>query len=202
MPAKKDAFSRILRWYSKSDITLSAEEEGILTRWIHVDALLRDGSKDEAQIIVDVKEKFGVSSFTAQRDIDNAQQLFGRCRQVSKKYLLDLHRQNIERDLNRIRKNMFTYVDKDGKVSERQPDDKEITALAKMSDTYTKAVVALPDDQLEDPMPPPRFIFLLAPGQKIEVGMSVDEAALLADAIEDLREVDGVYQSEEDEEGN
>lgn len=201
-PEKKDAFNRIVRWYSKSDITLTPDEEHILARWCHVDARWREGM-DEQAIVDDLKEKFGISSFTAQRDIGHAQQLFARVKQVSKKYLLDLHRQNIERDLMKVRKQLWEpCVDETGKSIPRNPDDKEISALARLNDSYTKAVVALPDDQQDDPLPPPKFIFQLAPGQKIEVDMGYEDAAALADSIEDLKEVDGVYQSDDDEAGN
>lgn len=199
-PVKQDAFHRILRWYTKSDITLTAAEEAILSRWIHVDALLRDGSKGFEEMVADVELNFGVSKFTAQKDIDSTQQLFSRCRQVSKKYLLQVHQENIARDLHKIRKNLFTFTDEDGKTEERKPDDKEIAALAKLNDSYTKAVTALPDDVIDDPLPPPKFIFQLAPGQKIEVGMSYEDAVKLADSVEDLHEKDGVYQTEGDEE--
>lgn len=199
VPEKQDAFSRILRWYTKTDITLSSSEEAILNRWLHVDAKLREGCTYD-DIIANLVKSFAVSKFTAQKDIDNTQQLFSRCRQISKKYLLHIHSENINNDLQKIRKRLFSYTDeKTGKVVEILPDDKYINALAKLNDSYTKAVTALPDDQLEDPLPPPKFIFQLAPGQKIEVGMGYEEAAQLADSIEDLKEVDGIYQTNEDE---
>jgi hypothetical protein len=199
VPEKQDAFSRILRWYSKSDITLSADEEAIMGRWIYCDALMRDGSKDYEERINDVVVKFGVSKFTARRDFDKSSQLFGKLRQISKKYLLHLHAETINADLQKVRKMLFFKKAKDGKIEDRQLDEKEIGALAKLNDSYTKAVTALPDENHEDPMPPPKFIFQLAPGQKIEVGMAYEDAAKLADEIIDLHEdEEGIYTTEND----
>jgi molybdopterin converting factor small subunit len=202
VPEKQDAFTRIVRWYSKSDITLLANEEAILNRWIYCDALMREGSKAYEEMVADVEEKFGVSKFTARKDIDSAMQLFARVRNISKKYLLHIHAENINHDLQKIRKRLFTYTDKKtGKTEEQIPDDKNIGALAKLNDSYTKAIVALPDEQNEDPLPPPKFIFQLAPGQTIEVGMSYDDAAKLADEIVDLQEnAEGVYTTEDEPE--
>src|SRR5687768_16215763 len=106
VPEKQDAFNRILRWYTKTDITLTAAEEGILTRWLHADAKFRDGFCND-EIVAEIVEQFSVSKFTAQKDVDNAQQLFARCRQISKKYLLHLHSENINKDLQKIRKDFF-----------------------------------------------------------------------------------------------
>jgi hypothetical protein len=202
VPEKHDAFTRIVRWYSKSDITLLAQEEAILNRWIYCDALMREGSKAYEEMVADVEAKFAVSKFTARKDIDSAMQLFARVRNISKKYLLHIHAENINSDLQKIRKRLFTHTDKKtGKTEEQIPDDKNISALAKLNDSYTKAIVALPDEQNEDPLPPPKFIFQLAPGQTIEVGMSYDDAAKFADNIVDLEEnAEGVYTTEDEPE--
>lgn len=194
VPEKGDAFTRILRWYQKSDITLLAEEEAILNRWIYCDALMREGVKDYEERIDAVVEKFGVSKFTARKDFDKASQLMGRLRQISKKYLLHIHAENINADLQKIRKALFVQTDKKGEATARTPDDKEIGALAKLNDSYTKAIVALPDENETDPLPPPKFIFQLAPGQTINVDMNYEDAAKLADSITDLHEnEEGIY---------
>lgn len=198
VPEKKDAFSRIVRFMTKADITLQSDEELILDRWIYCDVLLRQGVKLHDEIVQDLCATFSISKFTALNDINQTQRLFERARQASKKYLGHLHIERINQDITRLRSVYFsTYTDKEGNQRETFPDEKEAAALAKFYDTYTKALEALPDEEVADKQPPPLFIFNLAPGQSVGELPEIEDAMAEADRIINMQEnPDGVFEAE------
>ena len=186
---KKDAFSRIVRFMTKADITLNADEEVILDRWVYCDVQLRQGVKTQDEIVQDLCKQFSISKFTAINDINHTQRLFERARQASKKYLGHIHLDRINQDISRLRDKVYK--------DDRKPNDDELQTLAKLYDTYTKALLALPDEQIADKQPPPLFIFNLAPGQQLGELPSADEAMKAADDIINMQENgDGVFTIE------
>lgn len=192
---KKDAFSRILRFLTLSDVTLNGAEEKILDRWIYCDAMMRQGVKTREEMVDDIKEKWGVSRFTAENDINQTQRLFERSRKASKKYLGHIHLERINQDIQRFRAVIFgTYEDEKGKMQQRCPCEKELTALSRMEDSYTKALDALPDEDVADKQPPPIFNFNMAPGQQLEGVLSPEEAIKAADTILMKENGEGVYE--------
>lgn len=160
---KNDAFTKILRFMTDADIVLSAEEEKILDRWIYCDVLLRQRKFKEEDIIDKIKDKFSVSKFTARNDIYKAQALFEGARKVSKTYLLHHHIEDIALHIERIK------------------FDKSLShLLPKLYDSYTKAVLALPDETNKNVLPPPVFMFNVVQGQEIKKPMSFEEARAAA----------------------
>jgi hypothetical protein len=103
---KKDAKSRIVRFLTKTDITLNSEEEKILARWEKADFLMRQGMA-YADIILKLTGDFQISKFTADNDISSAQEVFARSRKLNKRYLAHLHLEDIMQDLKLIRKKLF-----------------------------------------------------------------------------------------------
>jgi hypothetical protein len=202
LPEKQDAFSRILRFMTKSDISLNSLEEIILDRWVYCDVLLRDGRKTHEEIIEDMRSKWQVSKFTAMNDINQTQRLFERSRQVSKKYLGHIHLERINQDLQKVRASLFEkYLDKkSGKEKESVPNTFEIQALAKLYDAYTKALQALPDELVSEKQPPPMFVFNVAPGQSLPTPMDPADALAEADRIINMEQnPDGSFEMKEDE---
>lgn len=102
-PEKNDAFTRILRFYTHDDIVLTAEEEGILKRWVHCDKLILQRKFTSAQIIEKMMELFSISRYTAQSDIRQTHALFGQTRTISKQYILSHHIEDIQLAIERIK---------------------------------------------------------------------------------------------------
>lgn len=177
VPEKKDAFSRIVRFMDKADITLSADEENIMQRWFYCGALIRQKLMNHEEMVEDLCKKFSISKFTAISDINQTHKLNGRIIQINKKFLLHLH-------LERIDKVIQSNLSK--------TDALEI--LPKLFDSYTKAIQAIPEDTTADKQPPPQFIFNLAPGQTIDGVMPAEEALKAADEILMKENGDGVYE--------
>lgn len=192
LPKKRDAFKAILRFLTDADVKLKVEEEAILRRWEHCDVLMRAKSKTEQQIIDEIKDKFGVSVYTARNDIYQTQKLFGKSREINKKYLIHHHLERIDRDIQLIRSQIFSKSN-DGTI--RIPDPKQQMALAKLYETYTYTLNCVPEDSSEDKQPPPIFQFILAPGQVIESPMLIDDAIKKADAILLTKNKDGIYEA-------
>lgn len=201
LPKKRDAFTAIKRFMTMSDITLKVEEEAILKRWEFCDALLRSKEYDEETIIAKIVEMYNVSTFTARNDIGNAQRLFADSRKLNKKYLIHLHLERIDKDIQYVRKKLFAkQKDKEGKEYDPSIDAKELGAYAKLLESYTYTLNSIPEDIQNDKQPPPIFQFLLAPGQVIDRPMEIDEAIAGADAFLLSKNDDGVYEIPDDEE--
>ena len=199
LPKKREAFAAIKRFMCDGDVTLRTEEEVMLSRWLYADALLKEKEDTEEQIIEKLVAEYGIAKHTAMSDIANTQKLFAAARTINKKYLIHHHLQRIDEDIQKIRKSLFSYTDKDGTTNPCTPDSKEMAAYAKLLETYTYTLNSVPDEAVKDNLPPPVFQFLLAPGQTIEKPMGVDEALSQAEEIIMKENADGVYRMEEDE---
>lgn len=149
---KNDALSRLTRFYKKADIVLTAEEETILTRWTHVDALLRQAKLKTPQIIDDLVTRFGVSKYTAQTDIAQAQILFGRIRYPDKKFQLTQHLE----DLNL-------------KIKQASDDKSLMPFLPKLYQERLKAIIALEDMPPDNDVPAPVIYIGVVEGQEQQV---------------------------------
>jgi hypothetical protein len=201
LPKKREAFAAISRFMCYGDVTLKVEEENILNRWIYCDALLKAKEDDEETITGKISDKFKVSTFTARNDIAYTQRLFAAARKLNKKYLIHLHLDRIDRDIQLIRKTLFkTEMGDDGKVTQCLPDAKEMAALAKLLETYTYTLNSIPEDMQLDMQPPPIFQFILAPGQVIEMPIPLDDAMQKADAILLKQGDNGIYQMKDEDE--
>lgn len=169
---KNNAYNRILRFYTEenSGIVLTAEEDGILKRWIHCDKLILSRKFKTEDIAEKIKDLFGVSKMTAQNDIAKTQLLFGAVRRANKEYLLIHHADEIALQIERIK-----Y-------------DKTLAhLLPKLNDSYTKAVAALPDESNKNVLPPPVFLFNLVNGQNLVKPMEIEDAR--AKAKDKLKEI-------------
>lgn len=179
VPEKQDAFSRILRFMTKADVTLTAVEEVILDRWVYCDVLLRSRVRSTDEIIEAIVAKWGVSKYTAINDVNATQKLFAKSRQISKKYLLHHHIEEIG-----------LLIQKAGMK------EKYMDLMPRLFDSYTKAIEALPDEEVADKQPPPQFIFNLAPGQQLGATLPVDEAMKQADEILMKENENGIFEPE------
>lgn len=174
--------TRIGKFLAGDNVLLNSEEEKILARWQYAHDLLGAKQKTWIQIRDCIVSQFSVSKFTAENDISNAQDVFGSNRKINKRYLLHLHLDRINEDIERVREKMF-YIEDDKlniKVS-RAPDSKEIAALAKLNETYTYTLNSIPDESDRIKLPPPIFVFKLPDGVSITQPMSFEEAMKGAD---------------------
>jgi len=199
MPRKRPAMVAIRKFMVDGDIKLHVEEEATLNRWIYCDALLKSKEKNEDEIIKDLCEKFNTTSFTARQDIVNTQKLFADARKLNKKYLIHLHLQRIDEDIQKLRKSFFQEVTFNGKPTQKVPDAKELAAYAKLMEAYTYTLNSIPEDAQSDKLPPPIFQFVLAPGQVIEKPLNIEDALSKADSILLKETPEGVYIQEEEE---
>jgi len=195
---KREAFTAILRFMTKEDVSLTIEEEKILGRWIFCDALLRQKLYNEDTIIEKLIEAYTISKFTARNDINYTQRLFSKSRSLIKKYLIHLHLERIDSDIQNARQRIFTtdIDEKTGKVVFNSADPKELIALAKLHEVYTYTLNSIPEEQDKDIMPPPIFQFILAPGQVINRAMELEEALKKADIII-MKEANGIFIADE-----
>lgn len=194
---KKDSYSAILRFMTKGDITLSTKDDLILSRWIYCDVLLRTKKHTEEYIIDKVVAHFNVSSYTARNDIYTAQSLFAKVRLIQKKYLIHLHLERIDKDIEELRRILFKKrIDKKGKEEDPLIDAKEMMALAKLEEVYTYTLNSVPEEINNIPLPPPIFQFMLPPGVVIERPMDGKTALQSANEIL-MTEKDGVYTADD-----
>lgn len=156
---KNSAFERILRFLSDGDVVLVANEEEIMQRWIYCHKQLIQRKFTDGQIVDKVVENFGVSSYTARNDIYHAQALFGSIIKANKKYLLYNHAEHILLTIEEFKN------DKDLKY-----------LLPKLFDSYTKAVIAIPEEINRDRQPPPMMNFFILPGQQVNSAKGFEEA--------------------------
>lgn len=179
--SKTNAKERIIRYLTKADITLNSDEELILKRWESVDHMMR-AKMDYQDIILKHTAKFNISKFTADLDISNAQDIFARSRNLNKRYLAHLLLEDLQQDLKNARAKIMT-----GEFI----DAKELSALSRLYDSYTKVLQALPDDlNIVDPAKPVIVYELVSlPGQAqlLDIQTALLEAdRLLGNFIEDI----------------
>lgn len=185
-----DVKTRVGKFLAGEQILLTTEEEKILSRWEACNELLIAKEKTWLQIRDYISATYNVSKYTAENDICTAQEVFGLNRKVNKRFLLHLHLDRMDRDIERIREGLFWVEDDETntKIS-RTPDAKEIAALARLSETYTYTLNSLPEDNDRDKKPPPVFVFKLPAGVIINQPMSTADAISAADEYIDYEEM-------------
>jgi hypothetical protein len=190
LPQKSDAKTRIGKFLAGEKILLSSEEEKILTRWEAANELLIAKEKTWLEIRNHISSTYSVSRFTAENDICNAQEVFGSNRKINKRFLLHLHLDRMDRDIERIREGLFFTEDDETDVKfSRTPDAKEIAALARLSEAYTYTLNSIPEDADRTKLPPPIYVFKLPDGVSITQPMTVEAAMQAADEYITFEEV-------------
>lgn len=187
---KGDLKTRIGKFLAGEKILLNSEEEKILARWETANELLIAKEKTWLQIRNHIVNIFGVSKFTAENDICNAQEVFGSNRKVNKRFLLHLHLDRMDKDIERIREGLFYIEDDELNVKKnRTPNAKEIAALARLNEAYTYTLNSVPDDADRSKLSPPIYVFKLPDGVSIMQPMSVEAAMKGADEYVNFEEI-------------
>lgn len=172
---KQVARDKIIQFLMHGNITLHADEERMMTRWLYADALIRGKRLKRDEIVSEITKKFEVSKFTADADIRNAHAVFARSRQINRSYLLG----NLIEDIT-------LYIEK----AKRDPDLKKI--VPNLYKELRAAIADLPDEMADDKLPPSVIMFKLFDPEKFKTGMTPEEAMAKAkdflkkQAIEDI----------------
>lgn len=182
LTTRGDAKTRIGKFLAGEKILLSSEEEKILARWETVNELLIAKQKTWLQIRDHIAATFSVSRFTAENDICNAQDVYGANRKINKRFLLHLHLDRMDKDIERIREGLFFVEDDELQIKKnRTPNAKEIAALARLNEAYTYTLNSVPEDSDRTKLPPPIYVFKLPDGVSITQPMTVQAAMAAAD---------------------
>jgi hypothetical protein len=156
---KESSFARILRFLTDGDISLTAHEEQILSRLNHSYKLQLQRKYTERQVCQKIQDIYQVSFWTAQNDYYQAQALFGGAIKTNKKFVLHHHAESI-----------MVFL-------EQCKTDKSLMHLVpKLMDSYTKAVMAIPDEINKDKLPPPVMLFAIIEGQSIPMPKTFEQA--------------------------
>jgi hypothetical protein len=171
LPEKNDAFSRIKKFMSNDEtgIILTPKEEQQLARWIYCNGLLTEKKFTREMIVEKIREKFGVSPFTARNDINNTYSLFVTITKDYKKYTLFHHIEFLQQKMLAIK------------------DDKSLaTMIPKLADSITKAIAALPEENEAPDVPAPVLIINVAPGQVITSKYNLEDAMKISEEMIEL----------------
>jgi hypothetical protein len=156
---KENSFARILRFLTDGDISLSTQEEQILARLNHSYKLQLQRKYTERQVCQKIQDIYQVSQWTAQNDYYQAQALFGGSIKTNKKFVLHHHAENI-----------MVFID------QCKTDKSLVHLVPKLMDSYTKAIMAIPDEINKDKLPPPVMLFAVIEGQSISMPKTFDQA--------------------------
>lgn len=160
-PEKSDAFTNILRFYESGDVALKAEEEAILARWNHCNALIRQRKFKSEQIVQMLVDQFKVSKYTAQNDIKQTYALFGRIYTISKRYVIAHAIENLI-----IR------------IAQWEVDKSLAPLVPKLYDTLAKFTAQLEEELAKKDVPASTIVFSVVQGQEVKT-MSFDDAKAL-----------------------
>lgn len=131
-------------------VELNDEQQEMLDRWNFCDNLTRSGKYKKKEIEKMIMKKFNVGISTARTDVRHTEEVFGASLKMSKNYLLAVHRDRIDDfivDLKRL-----------GMWNE----------IPKLFDSYTKAVMAMPEKVEEHAVPVP-LIFNITESQHLHI---------------------------------
>lgn len=172
-------------------VVLTSEEEKIMRRWQRANELFESGKYTWNDIRDSIVEEFAVSKWTAENDLSSSQEIFGRLRKVSKRYLIHQHLERLNRQIQLLHEAYFN-TDEDGRIL--RPDAKELAAFAKLQESYTYTLNSIPDIEEKRELPPPVLVFKLADGVTLVKTMSREEAMKEADnLIEDIDHEDSSH---------
>jgi hypothetical protein len=166
VPEKKDAYSRIRLFMSnqESGVVLTAEEEKKLDRLIIANSLLSERKHSREEVAEKIKQKFGVSIWTARNDINLAYSLFSNVTEDYKKYTLHHHVEDIDR-----------------MIAEWSLDKTLIGLVPKLLEAKTKAIAAMPTTVEAPDVPAPVLIVNVT--QNIVSDISASDAMIEADKL-------------------
>lgn len=175
--------SRIIRFLTKGNITLTSNEEKALACWEDIDHHLRCGI-EYPDILLKITLKWGISRTTFNAYYSNTQEVFSRSRRLNKKYHIHLQAELMEQDIRKYRKSIFEYQDpKTKEIIPVSPDAKDMMALAKLYDARAKLLSQLPDESEIVEIPKPVTIYQLPGEDVLQLPMSIEKALALTDKL-------------------
>jgi hypothetical protein len=142
MQLPKTDLEAVERFLTKANIVLSAEQEELLKRLVFVDEKLRSRRHNRDEIISLCRARFGVSAYRAERDISEAQRLWGKTRKTSKQYVINGHIEDIQRQI------------------QMAMDAGRLDLLPKLNDNLTYALNSLPEEKDDREQPTVKIVFV------------------------------------------
>jgi hypothetical protein len=174
----KTDLEAVERFLTKADIVLSADQEELLKRLVFVDEKLRSRKHLREEIINLCKTRFGVSEYRAERDISDAQRLWGKTRKTSKQYVINGHIEQIERQI------------------QMAMDARRLDLLPKLNDNLTYALNSLPEEKDERDQPTVKIILVTSSPTKTD-DRTIDD--LISEANQLLEDNNNEYIDYEEE---
>jgi len=146
---KNDA-EAVIRYLLYGDIKLNGAQKELSERLMFVDEQLRARRLTNEEIIKLTMERFEVTQYRAQRDINDCQKVFGESRKINKAYLMSHHIQEIGRQIQMCL------------------DRSKLEYLPKLNDNLTYALNSLPVETEMREAVPAKIVFVFngpAPAQ-------------------------------------
>ena len=163
----KSQRDRMLAFYMGQDVVLTPDEESLKVRLNYVKTKLYDWSLSVEAIVEEIVDTFGVSTYRAERDVADANYLFGKSLVISKSLVAGQTVERIKQDIALIREL--------GKVD----------LLPKMYEALIKAVKELPADANNSKKTPK--IFLYSVHGNVPIAATIPAADALQDARKQFR---------------
>lgn len=138
----KNDVEAVIQYLVNDNIKLTAQQDALCTRLIHVDALIRSRKHTTAEIVQQMMEKFSISAYRAEQDIYDCHKVFGATRKLSKVYLISHHLEEIAIQIKKCQE--ANYAD----------------LLPKLFDNYTYALNSLPVEEEAKEAPPAQITFV------------------------------------------
>jgi hypothetical protein len=167
LPEKNDAVTRIKKFMLPEDsgIVLNPDEEKMLDRFIFCKGLLCERKFTRDQIEEKLKIKFGVSIYTARKDVNNTYKVFASITNDYKKFSLQLQVEDISMEINRCK-----------------TDKSLIHLLPKFFAEKTRSIAAMPVDVEDSDLPAPVILINIS-GTMANKFIDASEARAEADAL-------------------
>jgi len=138
----KNDVEAVIQYLVNDNIKLTASQDALCTRLIHVDALIRSRKHTTDDIVKQMMDRFTITAYRAEQDIYDCQKVFGRTRKLSKAYLVSHHIEEI------------------GMTIKKCQEKDMLDMLPKLFDNYTYALNSLPVEEDHKDAPPAQITYV------------------------------------------
>ena len=118
----------IIRFMTKGDIILNADQESLFVRICWTDTMLRSRKYKRDDILSISQKRFSISPYRANQDITDTHKVFGETRKLNKNYLISHH------------------IDTIGRHIQLAEESSRLDLLAKLNDNLTYAINSIPPE--------------------------------------------------------
>lgn len=173
---KNSSRDRLLQFYSGHEIILTHDEELLRQRLDLAHKLLRDWSNTRDEIVSTIQKTFEVSKYRAERDIADANYIFGKTYQTDKSFVIG------------------QVIDEIKSTIKLAKELNKLDVLPKLFDNLIKASQQIPNEHSTGIKAKKIYVFNLHQGRKIDAPMTGDDALakarkMMMDDAQDIEEV-------------